>query len=78
MSVKVTSNESFSSSRDTLRQLVVDAGTGSATLQAKAGATWITVADGVITVDGITTFYAVSGQEFRVTIAGDAQAWLSG
>lgn len=78
MSVKITSNEEFQASNDGLRQLVVVANGGSATLQAKGGSNWVTVTDGVISADGITTFYAVSAQVFRVTLAGGAEAWLSG
>ena len=78
MSKKVTSNEPFSASRDGWRQLTVVANGGSATLTAEAGSSWVPVTDGVVSTDGMITFYAVSDQVFRVTLAGGAEAWLAG
>ena len=76
--MKLTSNEPFQASRNGIRQLSVIANGGSATLQAEAGSNWITVTDGVISADSLTTFHAVSGQRYRVTLAGSAVAWITG
>lgn len=78
MSKTVTSNEEFTASRNGWRQLVVDANGGTATIQAKGGTVWVDVTDGQLAVDGMLTFYAVSGQVFRVTLTGSAAAWLAG
>ena len=75
---KVTSNEAFKASRDGLRQMTVVANGGTATLQAIAGSSWVDVEDGVVSADGIITFHAVSDQQFRVTLASGAEAWLTG
>jgi len=76
--VSITSNAPFTASRNGLRQFTVVAGTGTATLQAQAGDNWVDVQDGILAVDGIITFYAVSDQMFRITLTGDAEAWLTG
>ena len=78
MAKKVTNNEPFESSRDGFRQLTVVANGGTATLQAEAGDAWVDVPDGVVSADGMITFHAVSGQSFRVALAGGAEAWISG
>ncbi len=78
---KIVHNEPFQASRNGMRQITVDAGTGSATLYALAGSktgTPILVDNGALSADGIITFYAVSDQWFRVTIAGNAEAWITG
>ncbi len=79
MSVKLTHNEVFNSSRNGIRQLVINATVGTATLNALGGDTPVPVPDGIITdVDGFITFYAVVGQDFSVALTGDAKAWISG
>ena len=76
--MKVVSGEAFKASRNGIRQVTVVLNGGTATLAALTGdGTSVPVPDGVL-AEGITTFYAVSDQQFTITLAGGAEAWVTG
>lgn len=78
---KLTSGQKFQGFQNGIMQITAIVGTGDVTLEALAGGkngTAVAVTDGIITADGISTFYAVSSQWFQVTLTGNAQAWLEG
>jgi len=76
--MKVVSGEVFTGSRNGMHQVTVELNGGTATLEALTGeGTAVSVTDGVL-AEGITTFYAVSDQQFIITLAGGAEAWVTG
>lgn len=83
MSTKVASNQVFKSTgSNPVISVVVTASTGTATVQKLAGddesGTWVSVTDGsVANANGELSVRAPIGQKFRITLTGDAEAYVS-
>lgn len=83
MSSEVTSNQVFESSgRSPYISVTITASTGTATVQKLAGSdesgTWVSVTDGsVANMSGELTLLAPVGQKFRITLTGDAAAFVT-
>lgn len=83
MSSKVASNQVFKSNgQNPVISVVVTASTGTATLQKLAGdddsGTWVSVTGGSVTnADGEFSVSAPIGQKFRITLTGDAEAYVT-
>lgn len=83
MSTKVASNQVFKSTgQNPVISVVVTASSGTATVQKLAGndedGTWVSVTDGsVVNTDGELSVRAPVGQKFRITLTGDAEAYVT-
>lgn len=81
--MQVQSNQVFEpSGTSPVMSVTVTAVTGTAVLQKLAGAdesgTWVNVVDGSVTnANGELTVWAPKGQKFRITLTGDAEAFVA-